>query len=721
MWASIVGAGAELDRSLGRRTPSPAPVTATAAPDRRPRSGHRPPARPGRRAAGFEVVGVRRPACGGWRRHGAWPPWPPRRASGPRRRRPPYLAVPWWSWPSVRGHRGLRRPPAVPPRRPLVLAERDPPASSAWPSRRPGRVRGRPGAGGGRGPRVPPAQCGVKLAFNLGHFSLEARSRSSSTAPCSAMRPGEPWGWVAAFGATLLLDVLCALDDHRRPSRSTTAASTGRLAQVDRRRGRRRGHQHEPGLLAVIVLERDVARGLAARRGGGDPLPRLPGLQPHPELRAHRAALRVHAARSAGRCRPSRCCTTMLTQARDLLRADVAEITLFGAGDDRVRAPHAEGDGRTATTPARRDGDGDPWWPAVAGGEAVACRPRGATSGAASVRRRAGRHGGAPRGDAGVDRHDDRGRPPRRGEHLRRDDLRLFETLANHASVALDERDLVDRLRDEAAEKEHQALHDHLTGLPNRRLFRRRVTRPWRGSGRAPRGGRHADGPRPVQGDQRHARPPHRRPAAPRGRRPAAADARARRHDRPARRRRVRHPPGRDADAGAAPWRRPADLLAVLDRRSPSTSSASRSAPASASRCRPEHGATPTPCSSGPTSRCTTAKAAPRRASSSTTPSATSTAPAGWRSPASCAPPIEEGSSSCTTSRRRSVRPGRVAGVEALVRWQHPTHGWVAARRVHPARRAHRPDPPADPVRPRRSARAGGGVAADGPRPADRR
>jgi diguanylate cyclase (GGDEF)-like protein len=55
------------------------------------------------------------------------------------------------------------------------------------------------------------------------------------------------------------------------------------------------------------------------------------------------------------------------------------------------------------------------------------------------------------------------------------DDLRLFEALANHASVSLENRHLIDRLRSEVADKEHQALHDALTGLPNRLLFQDRI------------------------------------------------------------------------------------------------------------------------------------------------------------------------------------------------------------------------------------------------------
>ena len=47
-------------------------------------------------------------------------------------------------------------------------------------------------------------------------------------------------------------------------------------------------------------------------------------------------------------------------------------------------------------------------------------------------------------------------------EHFTRDDVRLLETIAAHASVAVENNRLVDRLR-------FDAYHDALTGLPNRR------------------------------------------------------------------------------------------------------------------------------------------------------------------------------------------------------------------------------------------------------------
>jgi diguanylate cyclase (GGDEF)-like protein len=54
-------------------------------------------------------------------------------------------------------------------------------------------------------------------------------------------------------------------------------------------------------------------------------------------------------------------------------------------------------------------------------------------------------------------------------------DRTLFATLANHASVALENGRLIDRLHHEAKVREHEALHDALTGLPNRVLLATRL------------------------------------------------------------------------------------------------------------------------------------------------------------------------------------------------------------------------------------------------------
>ena len=58
-----------------------------------------------------------------------------------------------------------------------------------------------------------------------------------------------------------------------------------------------------------------------------------------------------------------------------------------------------------------------------------------------------------------------------------KDDLKLFEALAGHASVALTNSGLVARVRASAQETEHLSLHDPLTGLPNRLHFQQRLER----------------------------------------------------------------------------------------------------------------------------------------------------------------------------------------------------------------------------------------------------
>jgi diguanylate cyclase (GGDEF)-like protein len=66
------------------------------------------------------------------------------------------------------------------------------------------------------------------------------------------------------------------------------------------------------------------------------------------------------------------------------------------------------------------------------------------------------------------------------------EDLKLFETFVSHASASLENAFLIANLRRQAEATEHRALHDSLTELPNRTLFRRHLELAIDAGGRTP-------------------------------------------------------------------------------------------------------------------------------------------------------------------------------------------------------------------------------------------
>ena len=154
---------------------------------------------------------------------------------------------------------------------------------------------------------------------------------------------------------------------------------------------------------------------------------------------------------------------SVLAQARDLLRAERAELTFLPGDGTGLRVVHDGGDRlvREEATFAQED-----WlWQQVVELGAPVLLQRG--SRVAGARRYLAGRGMqeaivAPlRGESGVVGLVTVG--DRMGSVRTFDvsDVQLLETVANHASVALEHGRLVDRLR-------HEALHDGLTGLPNR-------------------------------------------------------------------------------------------------------------------------------------------------------------------------------------------------------------------------------------------------------------
>jgi len=144
----------------------------------------------------------------------------------------------------------------------------------------------------------------------------------------------------------------------------------------------------------------------------------------------------------------------VLRQARELMAAGRAEL-------------HEVDDGPTFSPGGR------PWWWPAREGLPVRI-PRGVGGSQAVALQRAGlrdalavplRHGGRVVSVLAVgNRLDD-------VTTFDEDDLKVLETLAATAAVALHNSRLVATLRADASEREHQALHDALTGLPNRRAL----------------------------------------------------------------------------------------------------------------------------------------------------------------------------------------------------------------------------------------------------------
>ena len=307
-------------------------------------------------------------------------------------------------------------------------------------------------------------QAPIKLGFNLAQMSLEV---AVAVTVFRALDPGGPTevaSWVAALAAALAGDAVstvsltAAISIYERRWQPAVLGSllvgTG-AAVVDT-------------ALALVVVVLLAAQPLAVGLLGVVALLLLASYRVHSSLRdKHQTLEQLYefGVRMADAVLEGTLERSVLDQAMEVLHAESAWLHLTPAG------------GQAVLVAMTADGEID-------------VTPGPVTGAVADLDRRAHEAGRAHL----VDLPDDHqaivaplvgpsGRlgtlvvRDRRGDvrHFSPADVRIFTTLANHAGAALENAGLFERLRLQAAASEHASLHDGLTGLPNRALFRRRL------------------------------------------------------------------------------------------------------------------------------------------------------------------------------------------------------------------------------------------------------
>ena len=318
-------------------------------------------------------------------------------------------------------------------------------------------------------PRQPP----LKVVLNLSVFVAETCTALAVLHALVRPEPESPTSWLAAVLAVAAAAVVTNGAVHAvirwhggqpelRPLVVSALATTTVNSAL--------------GLVAVVLLEVHLAGVVLLGVVGGT---LGVGYRGYSRLRQRYASLRLlHGFSEAigGATRPADVTEAMLHHARVLLRADVAEMTVLAPGARHTRAPgdvHALLRGARPTEYDDSGADRAALLELAAGTALLA--PRGTTD---PVGRRHLERLGCSDGLLATTRLDD-GSTLLIGVGDRLDDVstfdhedqRLLETLVTHAAMALDKGRLIDALRTEVVQREHQAMHDPLTDLPNRRCF----------------------------------------------------------------------------------------------------------------------------------------------------------------------------------------------------------------------------------------------------------
>jgi diguanylate cyclase (GGDEF)-like protein len=313
---------------------------------------------------------------------------------------------------------------------------------------------------------------GLKLAFNLAMFSLEAVLGSLTYH--AVFTGGDPIGaraWLAAAAAVLVTDLVSAAAVTAAISLTDSRFDSGVLREAMR--------TGIPAALvntcvALLLVTLVVARPMALPLLGALVVLLVLGYRVHIRLARGYSRLQLlyqFVGSTGDMSEPAEAVTSILSEAAALLHATTAQLVTMPSGDQPGHRAIWQA-GRVTTE--ELDATGPPaWWSAALEGQTVLFKSEAATRATNHAGREDPRDGVAVALNATDDVRTvllvtDR---TFQEETFGAEDLKVFEALAAHAAVALDKAHVVDRLRRVADERAHEALHDPLTGLPNRRAF----------------------------------------------------------------------------------------------------------------------------------------------------------------------------------------------------------------------------------------------------------
>jgi diguanylate cyclase (GGDEF)-like protein len=312
---------------------------------------------------------------------------------------------------------------------------------------------------------------GVKLAFNVASAALEtAAATLVYRAILGDAHPLDPRGWFAVLGAALIVDLVSgititsamSLVDGRFDARAAPEiAISGAVAATT---------NACMAVIALIVLAHDPRAGVALAVVAGIVFIAYRAWTIQARRYGHMEVLYEFTRALDEDNDAERLAPIALAQAKRLTGASHAEIVLTSSNNPTQRWV-LDTDAETAVLDARHQSTG--WWTDPPDDALCASvndnDPRVRTwldqlghkdALIAPLRTARGSHGAI----LVADREDD-------VSTFKAADLKLLETLATHIAVELDNSALLEQLRVEAADKAYLALHDELTGLPNRRAF----------------------------------------------------------------------------------------------------------------------------------------------------------------------------------------------------------------------------------------------------------